>query len=374
MAKDYKICSRCVMDNTIDTSITFNLQGQCNYCTDVLNRMKLEYFPNDIGRSKLNSVIDKIKKESVGNQYDCIIGISGGVDSSYVLYLAYQYNLRVLAVHIDDGLDTEIAMKNIHNLCEKANAELLIVKPDKKQYKDLLLSFFKASVPNLAMPQDNILIASLFDTIKQNQTKYILVGDNFSMESILERPSGINNAYDKKHIFALQKLFGTQPIDKLKILSLFEFYILRRYFQNIVKVVPLNYMDYNLQKALDELKAFSGYTYYGGKHYESILTRFLQCYYLPVKYGFDKRKSHFSSMIISGQMTREEALMRMKQPLYPNVELMQSDFEFIADYLNISRSEFDSILSLPPKQHNDYPISFFNQFAGLARVFRRYLG
>ena len=370
---NYQCCTRCVMDNVSDTTITFDEQGHCNYCSDVLARKEHEYFPNEEGKKKLDDLMAKLKKEGEGKKYDCIVGVSGGLDSSYVIYLGYKYGLRMLAVHIDDGLDTEIAKQNIKNLCEKAKVELINVCPDKEQYADLMLAFFKASVPNLAVPQDNLLIQALHDITKKYGIKYSLSGANFAHESILERSTGIN-AMDKTHLLAIHKQFGTKPINKLRVGNLWSAYIGWRYFSKITSFYPLNYVDYNKERVLAELKEFSDYNYYGGKHYESILCRFLQCYYLPTKYNFDKRKSHLSSLVVDGQMTRDEALAELKKPAYISEELKEQDMNFLADYFGISRQEFDHIVALPAKQHTDYPMSWLERYEGIARKFRKYLG
>ena len=367
----YQRCTRCVMDNASDHTITFDEHGHCNYCNDVLTRMPSEYFPD--GGAKLSEMMEMLKHEKKRKKYDCVVGVSGGLDSSYVVYLGHKYGLRMLAVHIDDGLDTEISQQNVKKLCEKAGCELIFVRPDKEQYADLTLSFFKASVPNLAMPQDNLLIQALHDITKKNGIKYALNGANFAHESILERSTGIN-AMDKTHILAIHKRFGTKPIDKLKVGNLWSAYIGWRYFSHVTSLYPLNYVDYNKKRVLAELKEFSDYNYYGGKHYESILCRFLQCYYLPEKYGFDKRKSHFSSLIVTDQMTREEAIEELQRPAYISQELQEFDMNFLANYFGITREEFDRIVSLPAKQHSDYPMSWLEHFESLARKFRKYLG
>ena len=369
----YQRCTRCVMDNASDTTIKFDDQGHCNYCNDVLARRNQEYFPNEVGKKKLDALMAKLKEEGKGKKYDCIVGVSGGLDSSYVIYLGYQYGLRMLAVHIDDGLDTEIAKQNIKNLCDKAKVELINICPDKEQYADLMLSFFKASVPNLAMSQDNLLIQALHDITKKYGIEYSLSGANFAHESILERSTGIN-AMDKTHLIAIHKRFGTKPIDKLKVGNLWSAYIGWRYFSKVTNFYPLNYIDYNKERVLAELKEFSDYNYYGGKHYESILCRFLQCYYLPTKYNFDKRKSHFSSLVVDGQMTRDAAIEELKKPAYLSKELQEQDMEFLAEYFGITREEFDRIIALPAKQHSDYPMSWLEKFEGIARKFRKYLG
>lgn len=370
---NYQRCTRCVMDNVSDTTITFDEQGHCNYCNDVLSRRDSEYHPNEEGKHQLDNMFAQVKRGGGKNKYDCIVGVSGGLDSSYVIYLGYQYGLRMLAVHIDDGLDTEIAKQNIKSLCDKAKVELINICPDKEQYADITLSFLKASVPNLAVPQDNLLIQALHDITKEYGIKYSLSGANFAHESILERSTGIN-ALDKTHILAIHKQFGTKPIDKLKFGNLWSAYIGYRYFSPVTTLYPLNYIDYNKEKVLAELKEFSDYNYYGGKHYESILCRFLQCYYLPEKYHFDKRKSHFSSLIFDGQMTREEALSELQKSPYTSNALKEQDLNFLAEFMGIDRKEFDRILALPPKQHRDYPVSFLERFEALARKFRRYLG
>lgn len=370
---EYQRCTRCVMDNESDPTITFDAEGHCNYCNDVLARRSSEYFPNEEGKKKLDAMMDMLKKEGQGKEYDCIVGVSGGLDSSYIIYLGHKYGLRMLAVHIDDGTDTEISKKNIKNLCEKANVKLINVCPDKEQYADLTLAFFKASVPNLAMPQDNLLIQALHDIVKQYGIKYSLSGANFAHESILERSTGIN-AMDKTHILAIHKRFGTKPIDKLKIGNLCSAYIGWRYFSKVTNLYPLNYIDYNKERVLAELKEFSDYNYYGGKHYECVLTRFLQCYYLPEKYHFDKRKSHLSSLVVDGQMTREDAIKQLEQPAYVSEELKDKDMNFLAEWLGISREEFDKIVALPAKQHSDYPKSVLESFEGVARKFRKYIG
>ena len=370
---DYQICSRCVMDNQSDDTIVFAADGTCNYCTDVMKRMPAEYFPNEEGQKALDAMMHKIKTDCVNDEFDCLVGISGGLDSSYILHIGYTYGLRMLAVHIDDELDTPIAVSNIEKICKQTNTKLICVKPPMEQYKDLVLSFLKASVPNLAMPQDNLIVKALRDVALKYRIKYALPGGNFSMESILQRGC-THNAFDVKHIKAISREFGNQTIDQLKFSSFFEHYIIERYSHNVQKFYPLNYIDYNMKQAISVLKENYGYEYYGGKHYESILTRFLQCYYLPTKFQHDKRKSHYSSLIMSNQMTRAEALEKLATSAYTDQALLEADCNALAQFLNISRSEFDMVIALPPKQHDNYPISFVNTLAPLARKIRKYLG
>lgn len=367
-----KKCSYCVMDNESDDSITFNEEGRCNYCLEAEKRKKTEYFPNEVGEKKLEEIIYKIKEETKDLKYNCIVGISGGIDSSYVLYLGYKYSLKMLAVHIDDGLDTEISKANIKKLCEKTKVDLITIKPDKAEYADLTLSFLKASVPNLAMPQDNILFKELQEIVKKYKIKYSLSGLNFSLESILERSDKINSA-DGYHILSIHKKYGSIPLRKIKLNSIFNAYIVKNFLSKTIIIKPLNYIDYNLERALKELKDFCDFTYYGRKHHENILTRFLQCYYLPVKFNKDKRKSHLSSMIVSEQLTRKQALEILKENPYISNELFESDLKALCQYFNISKEELFKYINQPAKSHRDYPISIFNYFASIARKFRKYL-
>lgn len=368
----YQRCTRCVMDNASDRTISFDTEGRCNYCSDILLRMQEEYFPDEEGKRKLDTIVAKIKEEAKNDPYDCLVGVSGGIDSSYILYMGHQYGLRMMAVHIDDGLDNPIAVENLHRLAKKTETELVFIRPDRKEYSDLLKTLFKASVPNLALGQDNLIISALQNHGVRNHIKYALDGANFAHESILERSDRGVNACDKKFLLSVQKRFGDVPIRKLEFISLTDRYLKRR-TAPMKHIRPLNYIRYDLDSAIHTLEKFCGFQYYGGKHYESVLTRFMQCYYLPEKFGIDKRKSHYSSLIMSGQMTREEALKRLKQPLYPSEELLREDKRFLADYMMISVEEMERYISLPPKREQDYPHSILNHIAPIARKFRRFL-
>lgn len=353
----YQRCKRCVMDTNGDPTITFDENGLCNYCVDALRIKGDVPAPGDL--SKVEALFNRIKAECKNDPYDCLVGVSGGLDSSYLVYLGRKFGLRMLGVHIDDGLDTETAQRNIASLCEKGRVTLYNVTPDPEQYRDLTLSFFKASVPDLAIPQDNLILAALTDAVKKYHLKYLLHGSNFAMEGILQRGNSYTAA-DSTHIRAIQKRFSGKPIDRLRLLSTFEDSVLKRVRRDVIRVKPLNLMDYRFDTAVRELHDFCGYEYYGGKHHESILTRFMQCWYLPEKFGVDKRKSHLSSLIISGQLTREEALARLALPAYPDEELKEADFRALAAFLGLTREEFDALISQPPRSHDDYPKSFLS--------------
>lgn len=367
----YQRCSRCVMDNAIDKRIVFDADGKCSYCNDIEKRMPHEYFPEN--SNKLDAIIKQIKNECVNDQFDCMVGISGGIDSSYILYLGYRFGLRMIAVHIDDGLDNPIATENIKKLIQMTGTEYISITPNKEEYADIIYSLLKASVSNLAIAQDNLIIKALQDYGEKNNIRYILDGSNFAHESILERSEKGVNSSDKKFIMEVHKRFGRMPIKDLEFTSIYERYIRRHRKKDFKHVRILNYIDYNLESALKELKDFCGFEYYGGKHYESILTRFMQCYYLPEKFGLDKRKSHYSSLIMSGQMSREDAINKLKAPLYTSEKLLNEDMEYLAKYMGITIEEFKDFISQPPKGENDYPHSKLNELAPIARKFRRIL-
>lgn len=347
-----RVCKRCVMDNSSDKSITFDENGFCNYCTKALSEINTTvYFPNETGKRKLEEMISKVKKENKDKPYDCIMGLSGGLDSSYLAYLGYTWGLRILAVHIDDGYDTEISKENIRKLCEKAQIEMRTVKPDPEQFNALTLAYMRAGVPNLAVPQDNILFAFLYDTVVKEKLKYFLTGGNFALECILQKDH-VFNAMDTVNIYDIQRKFGTKPIDKLKFISSYKKYMNIR-LGKAVTLRPLNYIDYNRDRAFRELYDFCGFEYYGSKHLENILTAFVQLYWFPKKFGVDKRTSHLSSMIASGQMTREKALEELKKPPYDE-KMMERYIEILKNNLGISDEQFDQIMKEPAHEHEDY--------------------
>lgn len=369
--KKYQRCNRCVMDNSSDSTITFDDSGNCNYCTYALERRSTVYFPNKEGENKLQSMLSEIKENSKEKEYDCLMGVSGGLDSSYLLYLGHKWGLRILAFHIDDGFNSTTAKENIEKLCDKCNIDLIIEKPNKDQFNDVTKAFILAGLPGICNPQDNIIASYLYKIAKKHNLSYFLSGDNFALESILQRGNGAIAA-DGYHIRAISKRYGKKGVAKLPLLTLFERYVKIKYTQKLQVLRPLDFIDYNKDRAIKELMEFSDFKYYGSKHYESILTHFAQSYYLPKKFNLDKRSSHLSSLIISNQITRLEALEDLEKPLYKSSE-MQEIINVILDKLQLSENEFEQIMSFKPKQHSDYPRSFFTYFGNIARKYRMYL-
>ena len=280
------------------------------------------------------------------------MGISGGLDSSYLAYLGHKWGLRIFAVHIDDGYDTEISKSNIKKLVEATGIEMETIAPDAKQFDALTLAYMKAGVPNIAIPQDNILFAFLYKRMIDLGIKYFIPGGNFALEGILQQGNTFDSL-DVVNIKDIQRRFGTEPINKLRFVSSWQKYWWQKTGKLNVFLRPLNLIDYNRDRAFAELKEFCDFEYYGRKHLENILTAFIQCYWFPKKFGVDKRRSHLSSMIVSGQMTRDEALRELVEPLYDEAQ-MASYIAIIKQRLGISDTEFDAIMAAPTHQHEEY--------------------
>lgn len=353
----HKICSRCVMDDTAE-EITFDSNGICSFCHWFDKKVKPVLDRVNFGASQrsLDFLIKKIKDSARGKPYDSVLGLSGGVDSSYLTYIAIYKGLRPLAVHVDTGWNTPESEGNIRKLATQLGVDLKIVYIDKEEMADLQLAFYKSSVKNCEIPQDHAFLAALYKEAAQIGVHYILTGGNFVSESILPKSWGYN-AGDLRHLLAIHKRFGTRSLCNFPTLSFWKRYLYYPFIRHIREVRLLNYLPYNRGQAKSFLNEKFGWIDYGAKHYESVLTRFFQGYYLPMKFGIDKRKAHFSSLILSGQMSRDEALEELKKSPYPNDELLESDMAFIAQRLGLSLAEFKDLISQPPHKHEDFPSS-----------------
>lgn len=366
----YQLCSRCIMD-TSDPEIYFDDNGVCNHCRRAEQLLAKSWFPNKDGERKLQEISSKIKTYGMDKEYDCIIGVSGGVDSSYLLHVAKKImELRPLVVHVDAGWNSEIAVRNIESLVKALNLDLFTYVIDWEEIKDLQMSFLKASVANQDIPQDHAFFARLYKYAVSNKIKYVLTGSNMTSESILPGSWGYD-ATDKKHLVSIHKLFGSRPLNSYPSMSLFEYKIYWPYIRKMTKISPLNYLDYDKNKAIKFLEDTYGWKYYGGKHHESKWTKFFQAYYLPEKFGYDKRRAHLSSLIIAGQMTREAALAEMNKPLYDPEELAH-DKNYVAKKLGITVAELDCLIELPNKTYRDYPNS--ENMLNFIRNIKRFVG
>jgi N-acetyl sugar amidotransferase len=367
---NYRMCNRCVMDTT-DPLITFGKNGYCNHCTNALELIEKNWIRDAAGRRQLEQLFRKVKEENIGSRYDCIIGLSGGIDSSYLAYLAAQYGLRMLAVHVDAGFNSRIAENNVRNVCEKLGIKLVVKQINLDEMMDLQRAYFFAGVPNQDVPQDHAFFTVLYSYAQENNIKYALNGGNLATESILPKAWGHDNL-DAQNIRDIHKHFGSKPLKNYKLMKFYDRYIKYRILKRIIILKPLNYVDYNKEEAIRILEKETGWEYYGGKHYESVFTKLFQAYILPVKFGYDKRKAHLSSLIVAGQMTREQAIQELKKPLYDPQEL-EADIEHFTNRIGITREKFDEIMSLPPRKHEDFKTNtvFFRPLRKIYNLFAR---
>lgn len=349
--KAYQQCSRCVMD-TSDPGIIFNEKGHCNHCEEFLKRRIRYKYQGAASDRELEVLVKKIKKAGKGKKYDCIIGLSGGVDSCYAAYIAKQKGLRLLAVHLDNGWNSEEAVSNIKNIAKKLGIDYESYVLDWEEFKDLQLSFLKASVPESETPTDIAIYASWHYFSSKYGIKYILSGGNFATEGILPKHWHYN-ARDLKYLNHIQKRFGT-----IKLKKFITFGFLKETYYKVVKrtkiIYLLNYVPYVKDDAMDFLKKELDWKYYGGKHYESKYTGFIQSYYLYEKFGIDYRKATLSSQICTKDISREEALQELEKKPY-DIDQINEEKKFIAKKLGVTLPEFDEIIKSTPKWYSDYP-------------------
>jgi len=344
------------MDTIGDPDIMFDENGVCNYYHEFLEKLKIRVPNVDTAKILLNDVVEKIKKAGKGRDYDCIIGVSGGVDSTYTAWLVKMLGLRPLAVHLDNGWDSELAIKNVENILKKLDIDLYTEVLDWEMFKDLQLSFLKASTPDGEIPTDHAILAILYKIAAKYNIKFIISGMNFRTEGMLP-PSWARGYLDWKFIRAVQRKYGNKSLKSFPHLSVLSFL----YFNIILKIRSisiLNYIDFSKDKAKKVIEEELGWRNYGGKHYESIYTRFYQGFILPKKFKIDKRKAHLTCLIATGEITREEALDILRQPSLSQ-ELVNQDKEYLLKKFEITENEFDNIMNLPIKTILDYPNNHF---------------
>lgn len=344
-------CTKCVMDTT-DPEIVFDSQGVCNHCLDFESNSKSSWFPNDQGIQLWSGFIEKIQKAGAGQEYDCILGLSGGVDSSYLALKIKEWNLKPLVVHVDAGWNSELAVANIEAIIKFCGYDLHTHVVNWEAMRDLHLSYLRAGVSNQDVPQDHIFFASLYHFAINNNIKYILSGGNLATEGIFP-DAWHGSAMDSINLKAIHNKYGERELDGYKTISFFECYIYYPLIKNMRTLRPLNYLPYNKDAALKELQDTVGYKPYPRKHGESVFTKLFQNYYLPTKFGFDKRLPHLSSLIVSGQLSRERALIKLQEPLYDLAEL-EVDIAYFCKKLRISRSEFDKLMQVPIHHYSEF--------------------
>jgi N-acetyl sugar amidotransferase len=356
--------------DTSDPQIVFNDAGICNHCKKAEKLLLSEPVSLSLAEKavKLEELAKEIRASSQGKKYDCIIGVSGGADSTYAAYLVKKAGLNPLAVHLDNGWDSKLAVTNIEKTLRHLGIDLFTYVIDWEEFRDLQLSFLKASTPDSEVPSDHAIVAILYRMAAKYGIKYILAGTNISTESIL--PASWSHGHsDWKYIHGLQRKFGTAKLrtfPHFTLLQLFNYL----FFKKVKFISILNYVNYVKEDAMNILEGELGWENYGGKHHESKYTQFFQAYILPQKFGFDKRRAHLSSLVMAGQISREAALEEMKKVLYP-ADKLREDREYVISKFAVTEEEFDRIMNLPPKRFSDYP-SYENSwyYKLLFRIYR----
>lgn len=350
--KEYQICTTCIMD-TSDPEITFNAEGVCSHCTSLKQVLCDHWHPgNERGKKLLAEMVTEIKAWGKDKEYDCMIGLSGGVDSTYLAYQVKKLGLRPLAVHVDAGWNSELAVQNIENIVKKLDIDLYTYVVNWPEMQDLQYAYMKSGVANQDVPQDHVFTATLLRTAKKHGIKYFLGGSNFATESILPIAWGYD-ASDSINLKSIHRIFGKRKLKTYPTVSFFDIYIYYPKIFRLKKLYPLNYMDYQRDEAIRIIEQKLEWRNYGAKHHESRYTKFFQAHYLPHKFKYDKRRAHLSSMIVSRQISRHDALEEMKQPVY-EIENLQADKEFVAKKLGFKIDEFDELLNAPGRHYSEY--------------------
>ncbi|HYE54421.1 MAG TPA: N-acetyl sugar amidotransferase [Chitinophagaceae bacterium] len=360
MGRPYQQCSISVLDTISDPHITFDEKGISNYYYEYQEAERKGVVKGSEGIKRLEQLIAAIKESGRNKRYDCIAGVSGGVDSTYLSYMARQWGLRPLIVHFDNGWNSELAVRNIENIISKLGFDLYTLVVDWEEFKDLQLAYIKASVVDIEAITDHAIFATLNRLAVEHDIKYILSGSNVVTEATL--PSHwIWSKSDHVNIQDIHKKYGTVPLKTYPFLN-------KRLketvsWKKIQVVYPLNYIEYNKPAVKKTIQQELGWRDYGGKHYESVFTRFYQGYILPVKFNIDKRKAHLSNLIFSGQISKEAALKELEEPIYPP-EVFATDYEFVLKKFNLTPEEFNEMMKRPRREHTEFATerSLFDQY------------
>lgn len=353
VAREYQVCSRCVMD-TSDSRIVFDDQGVCDHCYAFDNDVKPRWHPDAQGRAEVERAVARIKEEGKGKQFDSILGMSGGLDSSYMLHLMVkEFGLRPLVFHVDGGWNSDIAVNNIQSLVGKLGLDLYTEVINWEEMRDFQLAFFKAGVSHLDVPQDHAFVATLYHFANKHGIKWILNGGNVATECVRNPKQWFYYGTDMPHLRDIHGKFGTRPLKTYPFSSVFfhKFYL--RYFRGVRVFKPLDLLPYAKQLAIDTLTAEYGWKAYPQKHFESRFTKFIEAYWLPTRFGYDTRRVQYSSLILTEQMTRQEALSKLETPAYDPATI-DDDFEFIASKLRIGVDELRGYHEMPKKSYKDY--------------------
>ncbi len=351
--RQHQICANCVMDTT-DARISFDERGFCDHCTGFYRDILPNWHTDERGRQALERIVKKIKKEGEGKDFDCIIGVSGGVDSSYLTYIAKeQCGLRPLVFHVDAGWNSQIAVNNIEKLIDGLGLDLYTEVIDWEEMKDLQLAYLKSGVPHIDAPQDHAFFATMYNFAARYGIKYILTGANYSTECVRNPVEWMYYQSDSTQLRDIHRKFGRRPLRNFPLTSILRHKVYLRYVRGITVVTPLNYVPYVKEEAMRLLVDRFGWQRYPQKHFESRFTRFYESYWLPKKFGYDTRRVQYSSLILTGQMTREDALEKLSHPAYDEGTIAH-EFEYVAAKLGISVGELRGYMDSPNKSHRDY--------------------
>ena len=340
--------------DTTDSSLTFDERGWCDYCNNYYRNILPNWHPNEIGENLIAPTIERIKRYGHGRAHDCLIGISGGVDSSYVTYVAKEkFGLRPLLFHVDAGWNSQEAVNNVERLVDALGVDLHTEVVDWLEMQDLQLAFFKAQVPHVDTPQDHAFFAGLYNFAANQGFKYVLTGANYSTECVREPLEWHYHASDLRQLKDIHRRFGSRPLKTFPTADIFTYKLYYRYIKGVRVVKPLNFVPYIKEDAIRLMVDRFGWQRYPHKDYESRFTRFYEGFWLPAKFGYDKRRAHFSSLILTKQLTRDEALRKIAQPALDD-ETIRQDFEYVATKLDLSVADFRRLMNGPNRSYRDY--------------------
>ena len=373
-SRKYQICTNCIMD-TSDPQITFDEHGECDFCTSFKKNIAPSWHTDERGYEELMKIAQKIKNDTKGRKYNCIIGVSGGVDSSYLTYVATEImGLNPLLFSVDSGWNLNVAVENIEKIVKTLNLDLYTEVVNWQEMKDLQLAFLKSQVPYQDTPQDHVIFAGLYNYAAKNGIKYVLTGGNYSTECV-KPPFEWTYVNDIVFIKDIHKRFGCVPLKTFPMCGMLKNRIWYRGIKGMKVVKPLDYVPYEQESALKLLEEKFGYQRYKNKHYENIFTRWYEGYYMPKKFGYDKRRCYYSSLILTGQMTRDDAMKLIAENPYDEKQARE-DQEYIAKKLGISNEEMEKIIDGENKTWRDYKnqaniLNFFIHTAQRAGIEKR---
>lgn len=364
-------CKRCIMDNSNDPDLELDQQGVCNHCKNFDKAVALLPLKNNRALA-LETLVEEIRKNGKGKKYDCILGVSGGVDSTYLAYKCKEFGLRTLLVHCDNGWNTELSVKNIENICYETGFELFTHVIDWEEMKDLQQSFMKAGVVDLELPYDYALTITMYQAARKFGVISVLTGHNVETEGTYLPRKWRHDKNDIVNILSIHKRFG-----KVKLRSFPKYSIVKQILvkRKLKYYNLLNYLEYNKAKVKEIIIEKMNWRDYGGKHYENIFTRFYQGYILKEKFGFDKRQFHLSILVQSGQMSRETAIKEYSLPAYPDIQ-RQEDMNYVLKKLELTQEEFDDYMQAPRHHHEEYGSikKYWDHYFHLVSVAKRILG